>query len=186
MPELESAREKFPEVYQRGLGWCIPAAIEVVIHHFGVDAITQEDMVYEYHENFGDSGFCTLERQPVQFRSTGRAVVIETARGLLLPRANFDIFADIARERCAAADQPFEFIHPPDSNNFPGNIKSAVDDGFGFLMACLLPNGDFHIWAVIGYEDDIIHAYDPATRQTESKTAADFYVNYDSLVIRPD
>src|SRR5207244_3605648 len=177
MPELEFARAKFPEVYQRGLGWCSPAAIEVVIHYFGVDVITQEDMVYDYYEDFGDDGFCTLERQQVRFRSKEKATVIEAARDLVLQRANFDIFAEIARERCAAADQRFKFIHPSDSNNFPGHMKSTVDDGFGFLMACLLPNGDFHIWAVIGYEDHLIHAYDPATRQTESKTAAGFSVN---------
>ena len=49
MPELQSARQKFPEVKQRGVGWCIPAAIEVALHYFGAGAITQEEMVYRYY-----------------------------------------------------------------------------------------------------------------------------------------
>jgi hypothetical protein len=186
MPELESARLKFPEVHQRGLGWCIPAAIEVVLHYFGTHAIAQEEMIYDYYEKFGDVAFCTRERQAIQFYSKEKAAIIEMARGLLLTKANFDVFAAIARERSAATQQSFEFIHPADSNNFPGHMKSAVDAGHGFLMACILPGGDCHILAVIGYKGDIIHAYDPATRLTESKTARDFCVNYDSLIIRKD
>src|SRR6266403_1445181 len=104
MPELESASLKFPEVRQRGLGWCIPAAIEVVLHYFGAHAIAQEEMVYDYYEKFGDGAFCTRERQAIQFYPKEKAAIIEMARGLLLTKANFDVFAAIARERSAATE----------------------------------------------------------------------------------
>lgn len=184
MPELEFARQKFPQVSQRGIGWCIPAAIEVVLHFFGTDTVTQEEMVYDYYQKFGDGAFCTPQQQGIQFNSTDKPSIIEASRGLLLTQANFDVFAEIAKERSAAAHKSFQFIHPPDANNFPGHMKSSIDAGHGFLMACILPGGGCHILAVVGYDGDIIHAYDPATLITQSKTAADFLVNYDFLIIR--
>jgi len=184
MPELQSARQKFPEVKQGGAGWCIPAAIEVALRYFGAGAINQEEMVYCYYQKFGAGAFCTTLRQGIQFTSTDKATIIEAARQLLLSEANFDVFAEIARELTAAAHQPIEFTHPPDPANFPGHMKSSVDCGDAFLMACGLPNNDCHILAVVGYHDDLIDAYDPATGQTDTKTAAQFCVNQDCLIIR--
>lgn len=184
MPELHSARQKFPEVWQRGLCWCIPAAIEVVLHYFGTDAVTQEAMVYRYHQKFGDKGFCTPQGQRIRFKSADKSVVIAAARELFLTEAGFGVFADIAKELSAAAQLSFQFCEPPDPNRFTDHLKSSVDAGHGFLMSCVQPDGNWHILAVVGYQGDNIFAYDPQTRQTSSKTATGYCVNNDSLIVR--
>jgi hypothetical protein len=52
-------------------------------------------------------------------------------------------------------------------------------------MATENPDKTFHIWAVFAYDGDLIHAYDPYRGNVEIKTANDFRINYDCLLLKP-
>lgn len=185
--ELPQAREKFPQVNQHGMGWCIPASFEVLIHYFDIPQPKQEDMVLEYDKRFGNEGYAeaynTNSGVKLRLIKLTNPTIDQLSR-LGFPKANFDVFRDIANallpQGCGRI-----FEHPNDcENRFEHYLNKSMEDGNGFLSVVKSGDGNCHIMPVIGYDGTNVTTYDPQSGSIATKPQNQIPFNRDCIIFK--
>lgn len=157
--EIQNARTSFPQVRQRGEGWCIPACFEVLSRHATLPAPTQEDMVLEYHKRFGGDGYIEM--------ATGQVVALPTAtitdlRGPYgFPKGDFVSFTSIANDLLPTGSL-LRFVHPADTTTkFGMYLTESVASGRSAIVVVHPPNAPCHALVLVGFDGTKVEVYDP-------------------------
>jgi hypothetical protein len=178
--ELPKARGLFPEVRQRGFGWCIPAGFEVLLHYFAIPFPTQDEMVEEYARQYGHQGYVNASRQPCQLVSPS----VEELRNYGFPAANFDVFAAICNAMMPK-DSLRAFYHPMDcENDLEDHLRGSLNAGDGMLLALKNPDSSCHVMPLIGYDGSNLTTYEPWTGTIETKDINQYALNKDCVILR--
>ncbi len=183
--ELLDARTKFPQVYQHGHSWCIPAGFEVLLHYFDLPKPTQEDMVLLYDKVFGAKGY----GEPIQVNGQLRYrtvkltnPTVEQLKNYGFPLGDFNTFKDITNsllpQNCGRVFDRSSDCH----EKFEYYLDQALKNQDGILAAVKLPDGNCHILPVVGFDGKCVMVYDPGARTIEVKALGD--LNRDCVVFK--
>jgi hypothetical protein len=185
--ELPDARNKFTQVRQKGLAWCIPASFEVLIRYFNLLQPTQEDMVRQYHKLFGHEGYGepVILNGELKFRHVKLdSPTIEQLAKHGFPKGDFNSFQTIANS-LLAADCGRRFEHPADCDQkFEEHMLKAMTDGDGFLGVIKNPDGNCHILPIIGFDGTTVVYYDPGSGDITTKAIKEVSFNRDCIIFK--
>ena len=177
--ELPNARKLFPEVRQRGLGWCLPAGFEVLLHYFSIPVPKQEDMVMEYVRRHGSTGYINAAYQLCKLDNP----TVEELRGYGFPVANFNILTSICND-LMPNDSPRQFVHPADcATEFQKHLRNSMAAGDGILAVINNPDHTCHVLPVVGFDGTNLTTYEPIMGNIETKKTADYTVNNDCVIL---
>jgi hypothetical protein len=155
-----SQRKGMSWMYQRGNWWCIPATLENCFRYVGIWDVKQDQIVKSYVNIYGKSSW-------FDFNSGARAasaLVDLKSRGL-----------------------QFEVVPAPDLDTFYRKIKHAIANNWPCVIAYEIGGGNAHVVNVVGYGEDWLDVYNPATAKMEFMRFSDIKIGGKPayLVLRP-
>lgn len=155
-----SQRKGMSWMYQRGNWWCIPATLENCFRYVGIWDVKQDQIVKSYVNIYGKGSW-------FDFNSGARAasaLVDLKSRGL-----------------------QFEVVPAPDLDTFYRKIKHAIANNWPCVIAYEIGGGNAHVVNVVGYGEDWLDVYNPATAKMEFMRFSDIKIGGKPayLVLRP-
>ena len=178
--ELPNGAQKFSETRQAERNWCIATSLQIALHYFDVNGVTQADVMKEFCRHHGKDSLLRAVGESHEHLSVDQIFELSKQRN---PNSAFGGLVDALERLIKPAEFGILVERKSGDPDFTYTLKDAVARGACFLMPCSNPNGSFHVYAISAYNGNSVVAYEPWSGNFLTRAPAELGANGDWLIV---